>query len=111
MLADEMQKEIFVNPECGFDGISVNKDVLNWNIDQVKTNKPQGDQKSLPKEMEDSFAVLLQSVDSCTRYDKEISNIVDEKASPYYLGQKSAEEVALLIEIRINLILAERKDS
>lgn len=111
LLADEMQKEIFVNPECGFDGIPVNKDVLNWNIDKVITDKPEGDQKPVPAEMKDSFVPLLESIDSCERYDREIGDIVEEEAPPYYLGQKSAEEVALSMESRINLILDERKDS
>jgi len=111
LLADEMQKERFVNPECGFDGIPVNKDVLNWNIDKVITDKPEGDQKPVPAEMKDSFVPLLESIDSCERYDREIGDIVEEEAPPYYLGQKSAEEVALCMESRINLILDERKDS
>ena len=111
LLADEMQKEVFINPECGVGGIPVNREVLNWNIDQVLTDKPEGDQKPVPAEMEDSFVAFLKSIDSCAMYDKEIGSIVEEEAPPYYLGQKSAEEVALLMESRINLILDERKDS
>jgi len=111
LLADEMQKEVFINPECGVGGIPVNREVLNWNIDQVLTDKPEGDQKPVPAEMEDSFVAFLKSIDSCAMYDKEIGSIVEEEAPPYYLGQKSAEEVALIMESRINLILDERKDS
>ena len=111
LLSDEMQKECFLDTESGYNGIPVNKDVLNWNIDKVITDKPESDQKPVPAEMKDSFAALLKSIDSCARYDKEIGNIVEEEAPPYYLGQKSAEEVALIMESRINLILDERKDS
>jgi len=113
LLDDEMQKEVFFNPECGIGGIPVNKDVLTWNFDQVVTDKAEGDgdEKPVSQRMENSFAALLQTIDSCARYDKAIGNIVEEEAPSYYLGQKSAEEVALLMESRINLILDERKNS
>ena len=84
---------------------------MNWNIDKVITDKPESDQKPFPAEMKDSFAVLLKSIDSCERFDREIGNIVEEEAPTYYLGQKSAEEVGLIMESRINLILNECKDS
>jgi len=113
MLADEMQKKVFIYPECGVAGIPVNINVLNWDIDQVVIDKSDGDgeEKPVKQEIDNSFVPFLQSIDSCERYDREIGNIVEEEAPPYYLGQKSAEEVALIMESRINLILDERKES
>lgn len=110
LLSDEMQKVIFENPECGIDGIPVNKNVLNWNISQVKADIEQEEGEGVvTQELVDSFTTLLDSIDSCDRYDLEIGNIVQEESAPYYLGQKSVEEVATLMENRINLILEERK--
>ena len=48
MIGDEMQKEVFFNPECGIGGIPVNKDVLAWNFDQVVTDKAEGDGDEKP---------------------------------------------------------------
>jgi hypothetical protein len=111
LLSDEMQKECYYDMESGYSGIPVNKNVLLWNIDQVVTEKSNNGDKPVSPDLEESFVALLESIDSRERYDSEIGKIVVEEAPPYFLGQKSAEEVAVIMESRINLILNERKDS
>jgi multiple sugar transport system substrate-binding protein len=111
LLSDEMQKECYLNMESGFNGIPVNRSALLWNIDQVVTEKSDNGEKPVSPELEESFVALLESIDSRERYDNEIGKIVLEEAPPYFLGQKTAEEVAVIMESRINLILNERKDS
>ena len=111
LLSDEMQKECYYDMESGYSGIPVNKNVLLWNIDQVVTEKSNNGEKPVSPDLEESFVALIESINSCARYDNEIGKIVIEEAPPYFLGQKSAEEVAVIMESRINLILNERKDS
>jgi ABC-type glycerol-3-phosphate transport system substrate-binding protein len=64
-----------------------------------------------PKKMsrQDVQAVydLIESLSDKTRYDGTILNIIKEEAVYYFAGQKTAEEVAAIIQNRVSLYLAE----
>ena len=50
------------------------------------------------------FAV---SVDTCASFDPQISNIIIEEASAFFAGQKTAEEVAEIIQKRVSIYVNE----
>lgn len=54
----------------------------------------------------DSF---LESLSQCYQYDKAMMNIIMEEASAFFAGQKTAEEVAGLIQSRVSIYAAESR--
>ncbi len=54
------------------------------------------------------FMALINSLDKINRPDASINEIVSEEASALFAGERSAEEVARLIQSRVSLYLAEQ---
>lgn len=57
----------------------------------------------------DQIMEVLESAESLASYNDEIINIIAEEAQGYYNGQKSAEEVAKIIQGRIQIYLNESR--
>ena len=56
-----------------------------------------------------SIKEFVKSVDRISSYNSEIENIITEDAEPFFAGQKSAEEVAKVIQSRVNIYINERQ--
>jgi len=52
---------------------------------------------------------FVKSVDRISSYNNEIESIITEDAEPFFAGQKSAEEVAKVIQSRVNIYINERQ--
>ena len=62
----------------------------------------------LSQEDVDFIKDYVLSVDKIYNYNTEIHNIITEEASAYFSGQKSAEEVAKIIQSRISILINEK---
>ena len=63
----------------------------------------------LSKEKAAELTAFVSSVDTLYYWDEEINNIVDEETQSYFAGQKSAEDVAKVIQSRLQIYINERK--
>ena len=75
---------------------------LVWTIGDVTTEI-----KPLTQEEIDELTDYILSVDRTTIYDGEIATIILEEAAAYFAGQKSAEEVAKIIQSRTQIYVSE----
>ena len=50
---------------------------------------------------------FLESLTQCYQYDEPMMKIILEEASAFFSGQKSAEEIANLIQSRVSIYVAE----
>ena len=64
---------------------------------------------ALEQEQVDQIRDLILSTTKVGDYNQEILNIVSEQAAPYFEGQKSAEEVARLIQSKVNIYVNEQR--
>lgn len=61
----------------------------------------------MSQEEADAYVELLKSFTQVCRYDETLLNIISEEAEPYFSGQKSAKEVAQIIQSRAQVYLNE----
>ena len=52
---------------------------------------------------------LIESTTKVADYNQEILDIVSEQAAPFFAGQKSAEEVARLVQSKANIYVNEQR--
>ena len=64
----------------------------------------------LSKEEATEFSDFVKSVTDVLNEDKKVEDIIFEETGAYYEGQKSAEEVADIIQSRVSIYLAEGMD-
>ncbi|MBR5094167.1 MAG: extracellular solute-binding protein [Oscillospiraceae bacterium] len=62
----------------------------------------------LSQEQADRFLAMLDGADKTVQFDMKIYGIVKEEAAAFFAGQKSAEEVAKLIQSKVGLYLSEQ---
>ena len=55
------------------------------------------------------FKDLILSINQISYYDTDIDNIITEEVSAYLAGQKSAQEVASIIQSRVQIYINEHK--
>ena len=55
----------------------------------------------------DQMYSFLKSLDSSSYYDASVENIISEEAAAYFAGQKSAEDVAGVIQSRVQIYINE----
>ena len=63
----------------------------------------------LTQEQVDYFMNIINSVDGSYNYDDELVTVVSEEAAAFFAGQKSAEEVAKLIQSRVQIYVNEQR--
>lgn len=61
----------------------------------------------LTKAEAEEYSNFIRSLDKVVTYNKGVSNIITEEISAYYSGQKSAEEVANIIQSRLSIYVNE----
>lgn len=57
----------------------------------------------------DAVRALIDSVDTAVEYNQQISTIISEEAAPFFEGQKSASEVADIIQSRVQIYINENR--
>ena len=76
-----------------------------WDAKEKKTR----DIYALEPEQVDQIRSLIESTTKVADYNQEILSIVSEQAAPYFAGQKSAEEVAKLVQSKANIYVNEQR--
>ncbi|NLL77940.1 MAG: extracellular solute-binding protein [Clostridiales bacterium] len=61
------------------------------------------------KEQVEAVRSLIESVDSLYQYDRQISTIIDEEAAAFFEGQKTAKDVADIIQSRVQIYVNENR--
>jgi len=56
----------------------------------------------------DAFMKLYNNIKTVYSYDQSVMSIILEECEPFFAGQKTAEEVASIIQNRLSLYIAER---
>ncbi len=71
-----------------------------------------GEEVIIPPMTQAELDEVLQVVESANKkdyYNNDIRNIIDEEAAPFFAGQKSAEEVAKIIQSKVELMVNESR--
>ena len=76
-----------------------------WDAKEKKTR----DIYALEPEQVDQIRSLIESTTKVADYNQEILSIVSEQAAPFFAGQKSAEEVAKLVQSKANIYVNEQR--
>lgn len=64
---------------------------------------------NMSQEQADQFVSFVESVDKCLYYNMDIQNIVEEEVAAFYEGQKSAQDVAAIIQSRAQIYVNENR--
>ena len=64
---------------------------------------------AMTQEQADKLMELIESTDKVANYDSSIYDIVTEQAAAFFAGQKSAEEVAKLVQSKANIFVNEQR--
>ena len=76
-----------------------------WNKDTQKTEEIY----ALTEDQVQQIRELILTTTKVADYDQEILDIVKEQAAPYFAGQKTAEEVAKLVQSKANIYVNEQR--
>ena len=106
-----MKSEAMKNLEKGMerpywedeDGNKEYYDYTYWNGDTEVIIDP------LTREEVDKLYDYISKVDKTYYYDEELSNIINEEAAAFFEGQKSAKDVANIIQNRVQLYINESR--
>lgn len=63
----------------------------------------------LTQEQVDKVVSFILSIDKCYYYNEDIINIVNEEMDAFFTGQKSAQEVAKIIQNRAQIYVNENR--
>ena len=85
------------------EGNKIISDETYWLVDHEETIEP------LTKEEVAKLKDFVVNVEGLYSWDEELNSIVDEETQPYFEGQKSASEVAAIIQSRLQIYINEKK--
>lgn len=80
---------------------------LQKQIEKAKLEAPPGGVKMTDEDAQRFFA-LLNAIDNVAIYDETILGIIDEEASVFFAGDKTAKETAAIIQSRVQLYVSEQ---
>lgn len=63
----------------------------------------------LTQEQVDDISAYIQSVNKLSYYNEDVLNILNEEAAAYFAGQKTAEDVAAIIQSRVQIYVNENR--
>jgi hypothetical protein len=120
-LLDEYQKQ-------GYDGMPVRKDIFlekaqeamnrpyymdgDTKVEYDETNYINGEEVVMPpltQAQVDKVVAFVESVDTSFSYNQDLINIINEETAPFFQGQKSAAEVADIIQSRAQIFVNENR--
>lgn len=64
---------------------------------------------NMTKEQVTKFVDFVGSIDKCVYYDEDIQAIISEEAASFFAGQKTAQEVAKVIQSRVEIYVSESR--
>lgn len=102
--AEEQKKEYYVFSADG-NGYSTSTEPIDENADWVKQEG--GKVSRLTDEDIDAVLEFFNSVKSSPVYDTKVLSMINEEASYYFSGQKTADETAKIIQSRVSLYISE----
>ena len=105
-LSEEMQTMTLDHFGTYVYGIPLNRNAAVWQVDWFGRNDTAYKTSAYEPYREDYLA-FVDSIKSVDPFNSAILALVSEEAPYYFLGQKSAEDLAKILESRINLMLAE----
>ena len=82
--------------------------VVRYNMWNRETNEIE-EIYALTEEQVDQIRQLILTTTKVADYNQEILNIVSEQAAPFFAGQKTAEEVAKLVQSKANIYVNEQR--
>ena len=106
-LTKEMQTRTLPHFGNGVYGIPINRDAAVWQVDWLGQSFDTGGSTYDYRVYRDDYFACIDSIDAIYPIRSSISYIVEEEAPYYFSGQKSKEELARVLESRINLLLSE----
>lgn len=62
---------------------------------------------NMTQEQVDEYISFVESITKCNYYNQDVVNIIEEEAAAYFEGQKSAKEVADIIQSRVQIFVNE----
>lgn len=80
---------------------------LQKQIEKAKLEAPPGGAKMTDEDVQ-RFLALLNAIDNVAIYDETVLGIIDEEASAFFAGDKTAEETAEVIQSRVKLYVSEQ---
>lgn len=80
---------------------------LQKQIEKAKLEAPPGGAKMTDEDAQ-RFLALLNEIDNVAIYDETVLGIIDEEASAFFAGEKTAEETASIIQSRVQLYVSEQ---
>lgn len=86
------------------DGTKEKQPKTSWGFDSFNM-----DIYAATKEQVDTVRTLLESVDTLYQYDEEINNIMTEETKAFFEGQKTAKDVAEIIQNRVQVYVNENR--
>ena len=91
-------------------GIPIREDMHEYAVEYINTalNNLFGGFNFDTKEALDVYYELLTRVNAVSNYDPQIWAVIQEDSYAFFSGQKSAEEVAAMIQDRAQTIMSER---
>jgi hypothetical protein len=120
-LLDEYQKQ-------GYDGMPVRKDIFlekaqeamnrpyymdgDNKVEYDETNYINGEEVIMPpltQEQVDKVVTFIESVDTTMNYNQDLIDIISEETAPFFQGQKTAAEVADIIQSRAQIFVNENR--
>jgi len=57
----------------------------------------------------DEFVAFVEGIDKCNYYNLDVQNIIEEEVAAYFSGQKSAQDVAGIIQSRVQIFVNENR--
>ena len=64
---------------------------------------------NMTTEQVDEFIEFVESIDKCVYYDEDIEAIINEEVALFFAGQKSASDVARVIQGRVEIYVNESR--
>jgi hypothetical protein len=120
-LLDEYQKQ-------GYDGMPIRKDIFlekaqeamnrpyymdgDTKVEYDETNYINGEEVIMPpltQEQVDKVVAYIESVDTSMSYNQDLLDIINEETTPFFQGQKTAAEVADIIQSRAQIFVNENR--
>jgi ABC-type glycerol-3-phosphate transport system substrate-binding protein len=114
--------------ESGYDGMPVRKDIFmekakeamerpyymdgDQKVEYDETNYINGEEVIMPpltQEQVDKVVAFIETVNKPMTYEPDLENIITEEAAPFFQGQKSAAEVAEIIQSRAQIYVNENR--
>lgn len=64
---------------------------------------------NMTQEQVDEFVAFVEGIDKCSYYNQDVQKIIEEEAAAYFSGQKSAQDVAGIIQSRVQIFVNENR--